>query len=166
MKKIKVSVNSEGFALINCPSCGLVKRVSLVKFKGEKHTLKVRCGCGVMLSADLDFRQFYRKATDLEGMFVNYSLVDPDEATAESYVVHKCRIMNISQGGLGIQVPEGPVVKAGDDLRIKFTLDDKKNSELDRRVVVRAVRDNYLGCEFTDLEYYIYDKTLGFYLMP
>ena len=166
MEKLKVSVNEEGFALINCPSCGMVKRVSLEKYKGDKHNLKVRCACQEVLSVDLDFRKFYRKDTDLDGMLVNYSLVDPEKATAEDYIVRKCKILNISQGGLGIQIIGGHAVKVGDDLRVKFHLDNKSNTVIDRRVIVRVVRGKYLGCEFTDMEYHLYDRELGFYLMP
>ena len=165
MKKIKVTVNSEGIALINCPVCGLVKQVSMLKFKGEKHLLKIRCECKKMLNVELDFRKYYRKSVELSGMFFNYTMAEKTESSSVDTKVQKCKIANISQGGTGLQVLEGAVPKVGNDIRVKFNLDDNKNSELDRRLVVRVSRKKYLGCEFTDMEYYLYDKTLGFYLM-
>ena len=49
------------------------------------------------------------------------------------------------------------------EVRVTFTLDDAKQSKIEKDVVVRVIEDKYVGCEFTDRA--IFDKTLGFYLM-
>jgi len=144
----------------------MVKQVSVAKFKDEKHTLKVRCSCQKMLSLDLDFRQKYRKLTNLRGEYLNLTHKQKNNRGHESLQAHQCQIVNISLTGLGLLVFPEHGVKQGDTLRVRFILDDRKKSKIDRQLVVRVVRKDYIGGEFIDDAYHTYDKTLGFYLLP
>ena len=165
MENIKASVSADGKIALHCPNCGLIKQVSVKKFKGEKHTLKVRCRCRHLMTVDLDFRQKYRKSTNLHGEYAILTHEDQRKEMLEEPLFHKCLVANVSLTGLGLVV-SGHGLKVGDELRIRFTLDDRKKSKMDRTVKVRVIEKNYIGCEFIDDAYYQYDKTLGFYLMP
>jgi hypothetical protein len=166
MEKIKASVSAGNMISLHCPKCGLIKQASVARFKGDKHTLKVRCSCGNLLTVELDFRQKYRKTTNLHGEYAVLSPgVQQKKAPDVKPLFYKCLIANISLTGLGL-ILSGHKLKIGDELRVRFILDDKKESEMDRNVVVRVIDKNYIGCEFNDDAYYQYDKTLGFYLMP
>jgi hypothetical protein len=166
MEKIKISVNSDNMIVLHCPFCEMVKQVSVAKFKDEKHTLKIRCSCQKMLTVDLDFRQKYRKLTNLRGEYFNLTHEQKNNRGHESLQVHQCQIVNISLTGLGLLVFSGHGIRQGDRLRVRFNLDDKRKSEIDRKLIVRGVRGNSIGCEFIDDSYQKYDKILGFYLLP
>ena len=166
MEKIKISVNSDDMIALHCPFCGMVKQVSVARFKDEKHTLKVRCSCQKMLTVDLNFRQKYRKLTNIRGEYINLTHKQENNQGHEQLQEHHCQIVNISLTGLGLLVFSGHGVKRGDRLRVRFTLDDKKKSEIDRKLIARVVRKDYIGCEFVDDAYHTYDKILGFYLLP
>lgn len=165
MEKIKAYVSSDNKIALHCPNCGLVKQVSVAKFKGDKHTLKVRCSCRKLMTVELDFRRKYRKRTNLYGEYAVLTYENQRKRMLDEPLFHKCLIVNISLTGLGLVISPH-ALKTGDELRVRFTLDDKKKSEMDRTVVIRVVEQTYIGCEFNDDAYYQYDKTLGFYLMP
>jgi len=165
-EKIKISVSTDDMVALHCPFCGMVKQVSVARFKDKKHSLKVRCSCKKLLTVDLDFRQRYRKLTNLRGKYLNVTHKQENNQGHEQLQTHQCQIVNISLTGLGLLVFSGHGVKLGDRLKICFTLDDKKKSEIDRELIARVVRKDYIGCEFIDDGYHTYDKALGFYLLP
>ena len=166
MEKIKISVSSDNMIALHCPFCGMVKQVSVARFKDEKHTLKVRCSCQKMLTVDLNFRKKYRKLTNLRAKYINLTHKQVKNRGLEQIQEHHCQIVNISLTGLGLLVFSGHGVKQGDRIRVRFTLDDKKKSEIERKLIVRVVRKDYIGCEFINDGYHTYDKVLGFYLLP
>jgi hypothetical protein len=73
-------------------------------------------------------------------------------------------VKNISSMGIGFETYNPHDLAEGDAVRVRFALDDAKRSEIERDVTVRGVRDRYIGGEFSDPN--LYDKALGFYLMP
>lgn len=165
MASAEVFVNQEGMALFNCPHCGKMKHVSVAKFKDVKHSLQVKCSCNKTFHVDLNFRKRFRKKTDLNGFFakINKGKAVHHAGKNES----NCKIVNISLGGIGLQILEEQKITAGDELAIDFTLDNKQKSEINRTVVVRHVGEGgYVGGEFNDSDDRTYEKTLGFYLMP
>lgn len=165
MGKAEVFVNQEGMALFNCPHCGAMKHVSVAKFKDKKHSLQVKCVCGQTFTADLNFRKRYRKQTDLEGFFCKVANLGKNADTAK--MPRNCRIVNLSLGGIGLRQASGQKIAAGDELIVDFILDDRKQSYMVRRVIVRHVgEDGYIGGEFCDGNQHVYEKALGFYLMP
>ena len=59
-------------------------------------------------------------------------------------------------GGIGIEMLESIEVigeiKTGDDLMVKFTLDNSAETKMDTMVKVKVVRGQYLGCEFSEAD--------------
>jgi hypothetical protein len=80
--------------------------------------------------------------------------------------IHQGRmlIVNISQGGIGLQIMGNHRLVPGQELQIRFTLDDIHQSVIDRRVVVRLVSENNVGCEFVGHSS-AHEAAIGFYLM-
>jgi transcription elongation factor Elf1 len=165
MGKAEIFVNQEDMALFNCPHCGVMKHVSVAKFKNKKHSLQVKCVCEQTFTVDLNFRKKYRKQTDLEGFFCK--VVNWVKTANASKMPRNCMITNLSLGGLGFRHQTRLQLAVGDELIIDFRLDDRKQSHMERRIIVRHVgEDGYIGTEFNDANQHNFEKTLGFYLMP
>lgn len=150
----KVYVNQDGLAVLKCPVCEAIKTSKVGDFKGERHIVKVRCNCKNVFTVNLEFRKNYRKETKLSGDFFGLT---------KEGVRGKLLILNVSKGGIGAQVIGMNTNRVGDELRVKFNLNDQHQSQVEKRVVVRLVKQNYIGCEFLDAS--VQDKALGFYLM-
>lgn len=157
MRSTTVFVNDENMALIHCPHCNSIKQVPVSKFKGEKHTLKVKCACGDVFQVDLNFRKNIRKKMDLSGTF--------HKASEHKSLAVECRIKNLSFRGIGIELFQEGNISKGDKVVVSFTLDDTKNTLVKRKMQVHHVVGNYIGGEFIEVEGDNLDKQIGFYLM-
>lgn len=145
----------EGIATICCPECGLVKNVSVAKFRQVQHTLKIKCSCNHSFKVMLDFRSHYRKQAELIG---TYALMPPASGGG------LMNITNISRSGMGFTVSGIHTIKIGDNARVAFTLDNRKKTKLNKQVTIRSIDKDYIGCEFVDQQ--AFEKDLGFYLQP
>ena len=152
----KAFVKSNDMASIRCPKCDLVKDIAVGKFRNNRHTLKTRCSCGNIFMIALDFRKHYRKPTNLEGM---YTLIGPPTSGGG-----RMQVINISRSGVGFSVSGLHNIHVGQKASLSFTLDNKKKTKLCKKVIIRSVRDNNIGCEFLDQD--DIGKDLGFYLQP
>jgi hypothetical protein len=151
----KSFVNTDGIATIKCPKCGIIKNLPAAQFRGRQHTLKVRCSCDYAWSILLDFRRHYRKTTDLSGTYI----LEPPASGGGRLLV-----LNISRSGVGFSVKGLHAVKIGHKARLQFTLDNKKQTPINKQVVIKTVKGGYIGCEF--VEDRAFEKDLGFYLQP
>jgi hypothetical protein len=150
----KVYVNQEGIGVMKCPACETVKSANVGAMRTGQHVIKVRCKCQRIFTVSLEFRRSYRKDAKLAGEF--FSL-------ANGRGRGKLTVVNVSKGGVGAQIIGYNSCRIGDELRVTFNLDDRHHSLIEKRVVVRLVKQNYIGCEFLDST--TMDKALGFYLM-
>lgn len=151
----KIYVSQDGVAVMKCPACALVKSADVSKLRAStQHVIKVRCTCQSIFTVKLEFRRTYRKETKLAG---DYQSLPTRKHTGRLTVV------NVSKGGLGAQIIGANPFRVGDEARISFNLDDSHHSLIEKRVLVRLVKQNYIGCEFLDST--AHDKALGFYLM-
>lgn len=161
----RVRVNNDNLAAIKCPHCQSMKLISVHKFKGVKHSLKVKCTCDNSFSVSLDFRERYRKSTDIDAKYVK---IDKDikkiEGRAEPHL--KCKVADLSLSGLALTIIGSHALQVGDLLLVEFTLDDKARTHIRRKVNVRVVGQGFVGCQFDEAGAPAYDKALGFYLMP
>lgn len=151
----KVYVNPEGKAVMKCPACDAVKSADVSRLKSTgQHVIKVRCTCQKVFTVGLEFRKAYRKDTKLAG---EYQLMTGEKSNG------KLMVLNVSKGGVGAQIVGMNRCRIGDELRVSFNLDDRHHSLINKRAVVRLIKQNYIGCEFIDAN--TTDKALGFYLM-
>ena len=150
-----VHVIDNEFVMINCPFCGIVKKVTAHKYRNIKHRITVRCKCDSRFNVQFNFRKNYRKSVAIAGEFMTLS---PKLSTERVMTVY-----DLSTNGLRFKMIDNVVVNKGDELLVKFNLDDAKRSFIRKKVVVRFANDNLIGCEFTELA--LYEKELGFYLL-
>lgn len=144
---------------ITCPKCNMTRPIPAGKLKNKPHSIKVRCTCSHVFQVVLDYRKYYRKSTKLIG---TYSLTAPYTGTGNVI------IKNVSQGGIGFSPVTRGIVRHpfvnDQKVKISFRLDDKKETMVEKTVVVRHVDSDYIGTEFDKNE--VLDKALGFYLRP
>lgn len=159
MDVLKVFVTKGHSATIRCPSCGATKSFSVERFKGKSHSLKLRCGCDRLFKVDLDFRRAYRKKTSLSGYYAVLILDGQENGRQLRMLVH-----DLSNTGMGITTSGVHGLKVDDIMRVKFVLDDPKETVVEKKVIVRRIIGNHVGCEFQGPS--PNDRELGFYLMP
>lgn len=146
-------VKDDDIAIIVCPTCSVAKSISVAQFRNAQHTVTVKCKCGNAFRILLDFRQSYRKQTNLTGTFI---MVPP--ATGGGMV----RIRDVSLSGLCFEVKGMHDIKIGQKAIVEFTLDSRKETRIKKLVTVRSVRTTAIGCEFHQDQ--AFEKDLGFYL--
>lgn len=156
MESITVHVDKENSVMLSCPSCGISKMVSLDKFKDLKQKFSVRCKCNNCYEVHLDFRKSYRKNVTLPGEF---KVLSPMVSIWMDVIV-----CDISRTGIGFNLIEPFSIKKGSTIQIKFNLDNSKQTLIDKKGIVRVVKKDFIGCDFSDFD--LYEKELGFYLMP
>jgi uncharacterized Zn finger protein len=150
----KVFVEEDSLALIICPGCGAAKSVNVEKFKGRKSPLTVRCKkCGENFSILLDFRASVRKEVHLNGHYKKFGS-DKWRRMVVKDISHRFRT--------GIRIVSAHDLEEGDDVKIKFTLNDTNYSEIERNAAVRWTQDRNVGLDITDNV--PYESKLGFYL--
>jgi hypothetical protein len=150
---VKAYVRENNTVTIVCPACKLPKNVSVGAFRNKSHYLKVRCPCETVFTVHLDFRQHYRKPTDLPGTFKS---INPPGMGGN------IQVKDISVSGIGFTFAGMQFLEQGHILSVSFTLDDKKKTKLTKEVVVQSVLGDFVGCRFVETK--AYEKELGFYL--
>ena len=71
-------------------------------------------------------------------------------------------VCDLSMSGLRFRMFESAFIEKGDQLRVKFNLEIKQSTLIDKEVVVIFVNGDTFGCEFTNLA--LEEKELGFFL--
>ncbi len=154
---MKSFVTSENTATITCPKCNKSRNLQAEGYRNKKHTLKVRCSCNHGFVVMLDFRKHFRKETNLDGTYVML----PPAAGKGKLIIH-----NISQNGIGFttgfSINGSSPLKPGQKAQVVFQLDNKKRTRIEKLVIIRSIKNNFVGGEF-DLTGG-FDKDLGFYL--
>ena len=154
----KIYSDKDGFGFIICESCGFSKKALLVKYKHLNQALKVKCQCGHISSFTIEGRKYYRKPTAIKGIYRNLSSTSFEEEKLSHYMI----VNDLSLAGIGFSAL-GNDVSVNDILHVTCTLDDRRESVISQRVIVRRVEGQCIGAEFISQE--SYRKELGFYLM-
>jgi hypothetical protein len=159
MAHTKAYVDENARVVMACPQCGDVKHVNVNSIKEvedyNRRNIKVRCACKSLFSVSLDFRKSYRKETRLFGAYKNLS---KGKGSGE------IRVTNLSMTGMGFITVSSNALSVGDKVKVNFTLDNKKQSEIEKIGKVNRVDGFNVGCEFSKTSQA--DTDLGFYLMP
>jgi hypothetical protein len=152
----KVHISNSNSATFVCPNCENTSTVDVSKYaKIEKRvTVNVKCRCGHEFKVELEKRKKYRKQTNLPGTYTNLD-TDIDKGVIS--------VMDISSTGLKLKLNVQPNFKVGDTLRVEFNLDDKRHTEIIKKVIVQNISGKYVGVAFAPGE--PDDSALGFYLL-
>jgi len=147
--------NANDDVKITCPQCLSSKVFDADQYVTAKRGIKARCSCGHVFRCVIEFRKSYRKTVDFAG---NYRNVKTRESGSMA-------IQSISLGGLDfINLTPGNLIMKHDILEVSFHLDDNSRTFVQREVKVTASNDNSVSAAFARSQ--MYDKDLGFYLMP
>jgi hypothetical protein len=112
------------------------------------------CVCGNDSEVKLEFRKFFRKDTELEGLYYR--------TTPEGHW-GKMIVRNLSMPGCRFEMIKKDPLARGEEIKIQFTLDNSRKSIIKKKAVISEVEGRSVGCRFLELPGYI-DSELGFYL--
>ena len=140
---------------IVCPNCGFSKLIPISELPTNHSMVKIGCNCNHSFTVQVETRKSFRKETALEGVF---------KLGGTPKVNLMVTVVNLSIGGVGLEVHKIHGLTVGDKGIIKFSLDDRKKTVMERQIVVRSISDNQIRCEFKEDS--AFEKELGFYLWP
>ncbi len=141
--------------MIVCPACDSAKAISASQFRHRLHLIKAKCKCGHVFKVHLEFRRHFRKEAELEG---TYDLNPPAVGGG------KTKVVNLSLSGACFEVRGIHDLQVGQKGSLVFTLDNRRETVLFKKVIIKTVSANRIGCEF--VEDRAFEKELGFYLLP
>jgi hypothetical protein len=173
----RVFVKPGDTTTIHCPKCQLAKTVDVSKFRATRHTITARCTCGHSFTIRLEFRRAYRKKTELPGRYEVRTAKTDDKQRKKSSLTGvynmqglttggsgHMQVTNISSGGVQFTTPGSHAIEVGQQIQIVFTLDDRKKTEISKRVIVQSIVGNIINCRFSGDE--TLEQGLRFYLFP
>lgn len=170
MNEVKAKLTEDGLIQFRCINCFQKKTIPAKLLKTRTHAFRIKCTCKEDLRLMLETRDQMRKETDLDGYYViispkEASIAPKKEKTAKSLNKVNCRIKNISIKGLGFSPLGYHRIKTGQYLRILFILDDSKKTFMEKKLLVKSAQNNFIGCQFIDIDREEKDQNLGFYLL-
>jgi hypothetical protein len=139
-------VRADGTVPTVCPACGTAGSVPPGRIQGRGEPLEVRCPCGHSFYVLAEFRKAYRRRLSLSGTYTKGLAEGDPKATSGEILID-----NLSMTGLGFITAEDDSLSKGDELTIRFTLDDDAHTPIETSAVVKHVRDKAVGCAFSGL---------------
>ncbi len=156
----RVFATHDGAYALQCPRCERSELVSADHFKISGF-FKVTCPCSCSFRIIREMRKVYRKEVQLSGSFARDS--DNLNKLGVSEKWYSIEITNISKGGLNFKAPTTRLLQAGDNINLRFNLDNSRKSLINKSALIKSVRKNNVGCQFQNIDKH--DKTLGFYFL-
>lgn len=154
-KTTKAFLTAENKAHVVCPYCAHAATIKIQVDEKNKHIFKVKCKCTKTFPLQLEFRQQYRKPTELPG---SYKFKD---ATAGSSTI---QVIDLSLRGARFEVQGVHNIKPGQKGIINFILTNRKQTLLKKNVLIVSVSGKRVGCKFIDE--IAFDSDLGFFVRP
>jgi hypothetical protein len=145
-------VAQNGQSVLCCPKCGESKTFHSDDGDHTYEPFKIKCSCGALIRARLEYRKSYRKKVSLSGSYQLRGNGAQGEVIVES----------ISFGGIGFSCLRKPNLQKGEQLEIVFTLDNPRKSKIKLWVEVVHINQKYVGAKRCDT--IIGQSDLGFYL--
>jgi len=148
-------VNADNTVKITCPQCGVSRSFNAEKYVTAKRGIKARCACGNLFRCVIESRKSYRKNVDFAGDYRNIKTGEAGRMTIEI----------LSLGGLDfVNLTPQILLMKNDILEVSFCLDDANRTLIERQAKVTASDKDMVSATFIKSQ--LYDKNLGFYLMP
>ncbi len=157
----QVFPRDDGLVLLTCPQCGIQESISSDQFENLGNALSVTCPCRKTFTAVLEKRRAFRKAVRLAGHFALAGASDP-KGTAES-IWGLMVVRDLSKAGLRFSTTKADLLNPGDQLMVRFHLDNSNKALIHKPAQVISVTGNEVGCRFEGDD--SYDITLGFYFI-
>ncbi len=147
--------------LITCPICMGQDQVAANRFNLMGDIVLASCPCGFQFKVRPEKRFSFRKKVNLEGVYTKaisaHFLSDSVDFSG------KIQITDLSKNGIGFITQSPDRLSKGNQIRIKFTLDDAAKSTIAKKVLIKGVNGKRVGGQFVGAEKD--DIALGFYLM-
>lgn len=151
----------DGLVLLTCPRCGLQESVSSNQFERLGNALSVTCTCRKRFTAVFEKRRAFRKPVKLAGHF---SLKEKMASVHEKGSVWGLMVVrDLSKAGLRFTTSKAELVRPGDQLMVRFHLDNSNRALIHKPARVVSVSGKEVGCRFEGDD--SYDITLGFYFI-
>jgi hypothetical protein len=138
-KTQKVEVKGNGKALIQCPYCQSSRIVDAGQLPNRRDVVNVRCVCRQAFCVSFEWRKACREETYLDGL---YCKSHGDKGWG------KIVVKNVSATGIGFNTLTSHTLHHGDKVKVSFALDPQANHNVEKKGIVRVVKDQYIGCEF------------------
>ena len=159
----KLYVRSDNTIVLTCPHCGNQREILVNFFKG-KSNLNIKC-C-VVFKVIVEFRKRVRKRTQLKGTYINHSQKDrKGDIDIQDLSVTGLSFTCPSFTWASFTYPNSHLFNVEDELTLEFMLDDEHRTVLKKEAIVRSVRKNFAGCEFTSGGALAFEGPLGYYIM-
>jgi hypothetical protein len=142
---VEIFVYKNDDVVFFCPKCKLKKKIQVDDIKNVNHwNIGATCQrCDHKFCVSFNFRKFYRKEVSISG-YISY----PSE---RDEILDRILVTDISLMGIGFEVKKY-MPQAGEDLVVRFMLDDESNFEFERHVSVKSVRASKIGASFTGVQ--------------
>ena len=147
--------NANDTVKITCPECNTSKNFNTNEYKTSNRGIKARCACGNVFRCIIEFRKYYRKTVDFAGEYRNEKTGAAGRMAVESISLSGIDFVNLTSGNL---------IMINDILEVSFYLDDNSQTFIQRKARVTASDKDTINAIFINFQ--LYDKDLGFYLMP
>ena len=134
---IKTTPDNDHTIAFDCPKCQLRTKVALEQV-GHTYHCRVKCSCGNVFTAVIEFRERTRRQLDVPGRY--------QPAGGEAAGTDNCRIIDVSRIGLAFLKNDTRQLNPGDTIRVSFRLNDPEATEIVQDCEVKHVRDNFVGC--------------------
>ena len=143
-KRQKYFVSRKEMVTIRCRTCGRMETFPVAELQGKRHVMRVECACAQTFEVALEFRQDYRKKTQLDASF---RALSTPRARAR-----RCVIADLSEGGLMLRITDEVPIKQNDRLIVCYRPDSDAPHEIERIISVRHHdRGNRIGGAFIDI---------------
>jgi hypothetical protein len=161
VERQRVYVNAfSDTAVLKCLHCGIASTRYVGEFKGRRRRVEITCACRSVRTVLFEFRRAQRKEVNFWGYYTKL---------LEGQKWCKMMVSDVSVTGIGLLVQSANRLSKGDYLEVRFTLDDRTRSRVEKKAVVRRVEDIHVGCEFMNPAgdgHGYGDAALDLYLMP
>ena len=137
---VRAYLSNKDIASFSCPACEKSYKRDFSKASNIGHGSKIRCRCTCehTFVITLERRRHSRKQTDLKGGYLHER--------------HQFRgmftVQNISKSGAGIVLHTSRDVNEGENLLLKFNLDNEEKTYVAKEAVIRKKEGKYIGVEF------------------
>ncbi len=151
----------DGKYLMTCPQCAFQDTVSARLFEMMGSAVRVQCPNNHRFRIIRELRTIYRKQVRLEGYFAQ-ALHNGNKLTSGD-VWGPMVVQNLSKAGLNFTCGNANQLRIGDQLQVRFNLDNANQTLIKKAVIVKSVHADTVGCQFEGTDRY--DAALGFYFL-
>ena len=153
-ESLKLFLSHCGTTTVKCPLCKKCHYTTVPEHFHNK-PVRAKCECGQSFPVLFDSRKYFRKEVRLSGEYWDTSGVQ-DLMT----------VRTLSVCGVGFEARRRNLfLHEGETIQVNFLLNNNDRNWIKLKAVVKRVKDNQVGVEFTGLNDH-QRKCIGFYLMP